>query len=118
MDAPGRRRVIANAAFPHEKSRRARGKRRRRSHWLQPPAFIATCLTDLEHRSGDPLPRGAPGAFGRGCKWIHGDPQSRKWRQCGRPRLKRSSYCPHHYERTIRVRTLAEGGPANEESVE
>ena len=43
---------------------------------------------------------GPPCELVPGCKWIHGDPTDKDWRQCGQPRAADTSWCEHHFHRT------------------
>lgn len=85
-------------AAPHSVSRRERENR----FCFQPPIPSDMDEIDLERRDDEPAPRGRAGEFGRGCKWIFGEPRSEAWQQCNQKRLQGKSYCAHHYPRTIR----------------
>ncbi len=69
----------------------------RAAFWLRRDAF-----TDLVRRDDEPPALGPLGQFGAGCKWLHGDPCSEAWQQCGHRRARRSSYCAYHRARTVR----------------
>ena len=85
------------------------------SLFVQPPILSGNAAADFERRDDEPEPRGRCGEFGKGCRWINGDPRSEAWRQCGHKRVAGSSYCLHHRERTICPRTMVSETLENKE---
>ena len=73
----------------------------RAAFWFRRDAF-----TDLVRREDEPAVLGPRGQFGVGCKWLHGDPCTEEWQQCGQRRARGSSYCAYHRARTVRPRLV------------
>lgn len=49
--------------------------------------------------------------FGPGCKWIHGEPASGAWRECGHPKTGEGPYCTYHDYRAHNPPPPADGSP-------
>ena len=104
---------------PHaEPKSRITWRERENRFCFQPPIPAGLAPIDLAGRDDEPAPRGRAGAFGRGCKWIHGEPRSEAWQQCNHKRLQGKSYCAHHYQRTIRPRIIAVEAAKNKEGTQ